>query len=303
MKAPVPLGVLDSDTVTTTSLFVPVAGWVARWVAPSVVSDTVPTPPETANREAVPTDHAVPEVAVPQPPETVRPKLSVIVPAASAGAAQTTPTTSSRPRTPTAPLARTPDGRVRVDVVMAPRSGPGGDELLVWCVGQICAAHPRAGGRRLSAGRQPLGLPGDEPADHVCRPREPEGTQRIRRKARGVALGAQHDDLDVVPRGLGQAGVGGGVEAPFEDVALDDQRPGHLALDGPLCGRADVDQQRPAGHAVRGLRGGEADQAAAGVGEQLVDRAGPGGPIQREGHQSTPARSVPVRIRPSSSTR
>jgi hypothetical protein len=62
-----------------------------------------------------------------------------------------------------------------------------------------------------------------------------------------------------------------GVEAPFEDVATDDCRAGHVALLPALLQRADVDENRAAGERVRRGLGREALQVAPGLGEEAVD--------------------------------
>ena len=61
----------------------------------------------------------------------------------------------------------------------------------------------------------------------------------------GVSLVADDDDGQVV-MGDGQAGVAGWVQAPFEDVALDDDGAGDFALHVPVGLWADVDDDRAA---------------------------------------------------------
>jgi hypothetical protein len=87
---------------------------------------------------------------------------------------------------------------------------------------------------------------------------------------RGVALGAEDDDLQV-SAGLRQARGAGRVEAPLEHVALDDQRAGNLTLLHPLRVRPDVDQQRAGGRSGVGLLRRVALQPCMGGGEQGVD--------------------------------
>ena len=58
-----------------------------------------------------------------------------------------------------------------------------------------------------------------------------------RGQAARVALLAGDDHFEVVTVGERQPGVATRVEAPFEDVALDDQRAGDLAVLGALGGR------------------------------------------------------------------
>lgn len=72
-------------------------------------------------------------------------------------------------------------------------------------------------------------------------------------------------DALVVPRG-------GGVAAPFEDVAGDEDGAGNQAVDLALGLRADVDQDRARAERVRDVDGADAIQPFARPREKIVDR-------------------------------
>jgi hypothetical protein len=80
-----------------------------------------------------------------------------------------------------------------------------------------------------------------ETADDVRGPVAAEPLQADRGQARGVALQAQDDDLQVVS-GCRQPRLAGRVEPPLQHVALDDQRTRNLALGSALPFRTDVHQ-------------------------------------------------------------
>ncbi len=61
-------------------------------------------------------------------------------------------------------------------------------------------------------------------ADDVGSAVQAEVLQRGRGQARGVALRAQHDPLDVVADRLRQTGIAGGIAAPLQHISLDDER-------------------------------------------------------------------------------
>ena len=107
-------------------------------------------------------------------------------------------------------------------------------------------------------------------ADDVGGPVQTEVLQRGGGQARGVALRAQDHPFDVIAGGLRQARIAGGVAAPFEHVAFDDQRRGHLALGGALGGGPDVDEHRAAAQRVRALR--RRTTGAAGPGRRRARR-------------------------------
>ena len=116
--------------------------------------------------------------------------------------------------------------------------------------------------------------PGGVATDQVGRLPDAQLLQRRRGQARGVALLADHDHLQVVRR-VRQPRVGGGVETPLQHVALDHHRLGQLPLGRPLGGRADVHQHRTAlGVRLPRLSGRHPHQAGPGVGQHVVDRAG-----------------------------
>ncbi len=121
--------------------------------------------------------------------------------------------------------------------------------------GRCCARTTFLERRQLSAGSTPAAFSALVAADHVGGAVQAEVDQRRRGQARRVALRAQHDPFDVVTDGLGQPRVAGGVAAPLEHVAFDDQCGGDVALARPLRGGPDVDEQgAPAqrgGHVAR----------------------------------------------------
>src|SRR4029453_7778711 len=124
---------------------------------------------------------------------------------------------------------------------------------------------------------QPGRAPGLEAADDVGGAVDAELLEGRGGEARGVALGADDDDRHVVGRQR-EAGVARRVEAPLEDVALDDQRARDVALLGPLRGRTDVDEDAAVVGVPAGGLGREPPEPGAGGVEDLVDAAGPGGP-------------------------
>ena len=81
--------------------------------------------------------------------------------------------------------------------------------------------------------------------------------------------------------GLGKPSRAGGVEPPLEHVALDQQRPGHLALGRALSRRTDVDELRAAEPRLVGRPWAEPVERAAGLLQQAVDVG--------DGHQEAPA--------------
>ncbi len=89
-------------------------------------------------------------------------------------------------------------------------------------------------------------------------------------QARGVALRAEHDDLQVVA-GDRQPRRAGGVEAPLQHVALDDHSAGDLALGGALRGRADVHQDGAGPHRLVGLRRAQPRKPGPGLGQHVID--------------------------------
>ena len=97
--------------------------------------------------------------------------------------------------------------------------------------------------------------------------------QAGRGEAGGVPLLADDHHRSIGILGLGDAVRSSGVEAPFQVVALDDQRAGNLAELGPLGRRPDVDQKTAIVADLFGLVGVHPAQAEAGLGEQPVDCA------------------------------
>jgi hypothetical protein len=100
------------------------------------------------------------------------------------------------------------------------------------------------------------------------------------RQARRVALGAHDDHLDVAVDGLRDARVARGIEAPFEVVALDQQRAGDLTLRPALPLGPGVDEQRAALDSRGGFGRCDPLQARTCRREQVVDvlrhRSSPG---------------------------
>ncbi len=130
-----------------------------------------------------------------------------------------------------------------------------------------------------------------EAAVEVGGPPQPEPLEAEGGQARGVALVAHHHDLAVRVVRLGQPVGRRGVEAPLEDVAVDDQRPLQLAVPRPLLDRADVDDQSAAGPQRRELRrAGASGQRRPSLSEDLVD---PG----LTHHRTSPKAAMPPNLR------
>ena len=142
---------------------------------------------------------------------------------------------SCRSRPTSTPSTATPPASPRSSSASATRRGSG-------------SRGADAGRRR---GSHPVGDPRGVPADDVGRPAHADVLQGGGRQARGVALLAQHDDLEVVV-GDAQRGLARRVEAPLEHVALDDEGARQVAVLGPLGGRADVDDDRAVRDRVAG---------------------------------------------------
>src|SRR5215470_7729754 len=136
-------------------------------------------------------------------------------------------------------------------------------------------------------GRQALGGPGPEPADHVGGPVQAQVQQRRRGQAGGVSVDADHDDPVVVAGNPGQPGVRARIEPPLQMVALHDGGPGYLALPRPLRGGPDVDEHAAEGYLAEGLLRGEPPQADARGHQDLVDGAGPRRPDRH--HAAAPS--------------
>src|SRR5260370_617299 len=117
--------------------------------------------------------------------------------------------------------------------------------------------------------------PGHEAPVQVGRVADAEVLQGCRREARGIALGAEDDDVRVVA-GLRQPGGRGRVETPFQDVALHDQGAGDLALGRALGGRADVDENRADADGALCLLRAQPVQPRPRVGQYLLDRPSAG---------------------------
>jgi len=146
----------------------------------------------------------------------------------------------------------------------------------------------------LGGDRQTGGLPGAEPALEVGGPVHAEVEQARCRQARGVALRAEHDHLQVIARDR-QPGGARRVEAPFQHVPLGDDRARDLALRRSLRLRPDVNQDGARLLGTLCLVRVQPGQPGPGGGQDRVDRLRTG----RRAHQSTSATSVPTIARPS----
>ena len=92
-----------------------------------------------------------------------------------------------------------------------------------------------------------------------------------------VSLVADQDDAEVPAGEGGMSPLGGGVAAPFQDVAGDHQGAGDQAV-APLVVTADVDQERTTGLGAQRLgRRGAVRQHVPGLGEQLIHSHGGSG--------------------------
>jgi high-affinity nickel-transport protein len=142
----------------------------------------------------------------------------------------------------------------------------------------IAAANTAYAGTLIGPGEAGV-APGGVATDQIGGPPDAELLQSSRGQARGVALLADHDHLQVVRR-VAQPRVAGRVEPPLQHVALDHHRLGQLTFGGSLGGGSDVDQHRtPCAVRLPRLTGRHPDQAGSGVGQHVVDRAG--GPSDR----------------------
>ena len=171
---------------------------------------------------------------------------------AAAAAPPPPPEVPLRPRRPAAPARR--------DVVDRRLSRPIGDADPAQC------ARPRRG-------REARPLPGHEAAVEVGDRGAAHTDQAGRGEAGGVPLLADDHHRSIGILGLGEAVRASGVEAPFEVVALDDQRAGNLAELGPLGRRPDVDQQTAIVVDLLGPVRVHPAQAEARLGQQPVDSA------------------------------
>src|SRR5712691_4691896 len=117
---------------------------------------------------------------------------------------------------------------------------------------------------------QHRGPPRLEPADEVRGPAQPDQLQRGRSQRRGIALVTDHDPVDVrVHRFRNPAGARR-VQPPFEMVALDDDRPGNLAVGAALELRTGVHQDGAALDRVLRLARLETRQPRSRAGEKAV---------------------------------
>jgi hypothetical protein len=97
--------------------------------------------------------------------------------------------------------------------------------------------------------------------------------QAGRGQAGGVALLAHDDDDTVGIAGFGQPVRAVGVEPPLEVVALNDQCTRDLTELGPLCRRADVDQQTAVTQDLPGLVRIDPGEELSGLRQQPIDSA------------------------------
>ena len=124
---------------------------------------------------------------------------------------------------------------------------------------------------RVRLSQNAVGLQRVVAADDIGGAVQAEVEQRRGGQARGVALGTQHDPFHVVADGLRQPCIARRVAAPFEDVAFDHQRRGHVALVLALGMRADVDQDSAPLERGRHLARRKPPQPGAGFFEYPID--------------------------------
>jgi hypothetical protein len=109
--------------------------------------------------------------------------------------------------------------------------------------------------------------------DEVGCPGEAHSPKHRRCEARAVALVADENDPSVVA-GVGDPIWAGGVEAPFEDVAVDRDGTGERSISAALFEGPDVDDQSPRRLFGCDLVRWHTVETGPGVGEQLRDRPG-----------------------------
>ena len=111
-----------------------------------------------------------------------------------------------------------------------------------------------------------------EPTIEVGHVAKAEPLQRPRSQAGGVALVAHDDDLSFGIGHVGKVMGAGGIEAPFEDVAVDHDCVWKVAIPSALLDRADVDNERAAGYESGQIGCGRAGrEALARLREKRID--------------------------------
>jgi hypothetical protein len=100
---------------------------------------------------------------------------------------------------------------------------------------------------------------------------QPELLQSERREAGAVALVADQDDSKVVSRDLGEPMRTRWIEPPLENVAVDHDGAGQVAITLPLLGGSSVDHEGSESLLSGEVRGPHALQPLPGTGQQVVD--------------------------------
>lgn len=100
-----------------------------------------------------------------------------------------------------------------------------------------------------------------------------EAAQGVGHQARAVALVADHDHAKVRGGRLGDPVRAGRVEPPLQHVAVDDHRPGQLAVAETLLDRAGVDHEGAVGGLGCEVARADPVQVPAAGRQQVLDRA------------------------------
>src|SRR5262249_41045030 len=144
----------------------------------------------------------------------------------------------------------------------------------------IRAGKPWSAWFRGLGDRQPGGAPRLEPADHVGGVAQAQGLQRGGGQRGGVSLVAADDPGHLMAGGLGNSGRAGRIAAPFTVVAVCRGSAGIPASGTARPFGRGVAEARPAADGLECRNGVEPDQAAASLGEQVVNRGRNGGPLR-----------------------
>ncbi len=146
-------------------------------------------------------------------------------------------------------------------------------------VGDSGASNPSASvGQIVVTGSAGVWAPSADPslkaADQISRPTQTELPKSRGGEAGAVALVADDDDAPTRIGRLWEPIRAAGVEPPFEDVAIDDQRTWQSAVAFALAGRPDIDDQGSGGKL--GVQVGRLHpvEVGASVCEERVDRRG-----------------------------
>ena len=139
---------------------------------------------------------------------------------------------------------------------------------------------PAAGGFRpdpVLSGTAVQGRPGLESADEVGGAGQSEALQGVCSEAGAVALIADDDDPPGVVACHRQPMGAGGIEPPFENVSVNNDGTGQLAVAVPLIDRPGVNNKGARRHFLFKSRGVDAVEPPAAFKQQFVDRQRPGG--------------------------